>query len=833
MTDFNAHPLHRSLPSELLALVDLARDLRWTWSHGGDSLWRTLDTAAWDASQNPWFILQSVPQRRFEELAGDATFRDELQRLSAERTSYLQHAPSLPAGAKTAYFSLEFGLGSAIPLYAGGLGVLAGDYLKTASDLGLPVIGVGILYQEGYFRQTIDAAGNQRETYPYNDPSTLPIEAATQMDGSWTRVFVELPGRRFWLRVWRATVGRVDLLLLDGNDPANSPADRGITAKLYGGDPETRLLQEIVLGIGGPRALDALGISWEVAHMNEGHAAFVVLARARQFAAATRTTFREALWATRAGNLLTTHTPVSAGFDTFPIELVAKHFPSSGQYLGEVGFSLDEMLALGRRNSEDARERFSMVHFAIRGSAAVNGVSRVHAEVSRRLFAEVFPRWPEREVPIGCVTNGVHASSWDSPAADDLWTRACGKERWLGSVEKLCGIVAGVSDEDVWALRANARRELVNYARDRLRSHFARRGETSFAERAEHVLDPNVLTMGFARRFAEYKRPNLLLTDPERLARLLGNEERPVQLVVAGKAHPDDAQGKRMIAEWIAFFRRPETRARAAFLEDYDMALAEEMVRGVDVWLNTPRRPWEACGTSGMKVLVNGGLNLSELDGWWAEAWSPEVGWALGDGSARSDAEAAESMYRIIEQEIVPVFYDRDTTGIPRFWVRKIRASMSQLTPAFSSNRMVKEYAERYYEPLSVAYRKRAADGGALAKKLAAWAERLAARWHEIHFGPIDMGVTDGALNVRAAVYLGGVEPDSVSVEIYAEEVLAHPAVHVGMTRGRELSGATNGHLYEAIVPTERPRADFTVRVVPRHPEAFVPAELPLILWQQ
>lgn len=832
MTSLDASPLHRSLPKELLGLVDLARDLRWTWSHGGDSLWRTLDAEAWDVTRNPWFMLQSVPQRRFEELARDGAFCDELQRLSAERTAYLQQVPTLPTAARIAYFSMEFGLGAAIPLYAGGLGVLAGDYLKTASDLGLPVVGVGILYQEGYFRQTIDAAGKQHETYPYNDPSTLPLEPATQTDGSWTRVSIELPGRLLWLRVWRARVGRVELFLLDGNDPANSPVDRGITAKLYGDDPETRLHQELVLGIGGPRALEALGVTWDVAHMNEGHAAFVVLARARQFAAATRATFREALWATRAGNLLTTHTPVSAGFDTFPLELVAKHFSPSTQYLGVVGFPLNEVLALGRPTAEVSQGPFSMVHFAIRGAAAVNGVSRVHAQVSRRLFAGVFPRWPEREVPIGYVTNGVHASSWDSRAADDLWTRACGKRRWLGSVDQLCGVVAGVSDEDVWALRASERRELVLYARERLRLYLARRGHSDSAELARRMLDPDVLTLGFARRFAEYKRPNLLLSDPERLARLLCNEKRPVQLVIAGKAHPADARGKRLIAEWIAFFRRPDVRARVAFLEDYDMALAEEMVRGVDVWLNTPRRPWEACGTSGMKVLVNGGLNLSELDGWWAEAWSPEVGWALGNDSPRSDAEDGEALYGIIEREIVPCFYDRDAAGIPRAWVRRIRASMSQLTPSFSSNRMVKEYAERYYDPLSAAHRKRTGDGGTLARTLAEWADRLSAHWHELRFGPVNKTEKDGVLRVRAEVRLGDIQPEDVAVEIFAEALGTHPPVHVDMSNMEPGSrGAT--HVYEAAVPTERAPADYTVRVVPRHPDAFVPAELPLILWQQ
>lgn len=830
MTALDVSLLQRRLPKPLHSLAELALDLRWTWSHSGDALWSALDSTAWELTQNPWFILQRAPEERLEALAKDPSFLDELERLTRDRAAYLALSPAVSLEGTVAYFSLEFGLGSAVPLYAGGLGVLAGDYMKTASDLALPVVGVGILYQEGYFRQSIDGAGNQHEAYPYNEPSTLPIQPALAPDGSLATISVPLPGRSLWLRVWRARVGRVDLYLLDANEPINSAADRGITAKLYAGDDEARLLQRIVLGIGGPRALAALGIDAAVAHLNEGHAAFVALERAHVFALAEHATLHEAIWATRAGNVFTTHTPVQASFDTFPVELMRKYFSGSGEYMSAAQFSVDEFLEIGRKLDHDEMGAFSMPHFALRCSARTNGVSRAHAQVSRRLFAACYPRWPEREVPIREVTNGVHVPSWDSPAADELWTRACGKGRWLGSLDQLCAAICTVSDADLWALRAREREVLVQFARNRLREHLARRGEVD-VERAGSVFDPNVLTLGVARRFTEYKRPNLLLTDPDRLARMLCSQEHPAQIVLAGKAHPDDAVGKAMISAWISFVSRPEVRDRAVFLEDYDMRTAEEIVRGVDVWINTPRAPFEACGTSGMKVLANGGLNVSALDGWWAEAWKPEVGWALENGS-RTDAQDAERLYSLLEHEVIPEFYDRDAFGIPLRWVARIRASVSELTPSFSSNRMARAYAERYYAPAIGAVRRRIGGGGRLAKDLARWSDRVRTHWHQIHFGAPDIEVTSGGFRFRIGVYLGELDPESVAVELCADGTATAPSVTVSMVRDGALQGATNAHVYEATVVSERTPADFTARVVPFHPEAVLPTELPLILWQ-
>jgi starch phosphorylase len=517
---------------------------------------------------------------------------------------------------------MEFMLSEALPIYSGGLGNVAGDQLKAASDLGVPVVGVGLLYQQGYFRQVLDADGAQRALYPYNDPGLLPVVPVRDENGEWVRLKFAFPGYSVWVRAWQAQVGRATLYLLDTNDPANPPFHRGITSELYGGGPETRLLQEIVLGIGGWRLLSKLGYRPEVCHLNEGHAAFAVLERARNFMKETGQPFEVALTATRAGNLFTTHTAVPAGFDRFAPELIAKYLQ---EYTAEVTISLRDVLALGRENPDDANEQFNMAYLAIRGSGAVNGVSRLHGEVSRTLLQSLFPRWPYDEVPVGHVTNGVHVPSWDSTEADELWTKACGADGWLGTTTtNTSEQMRQVSDADIWTLRSNARASLVSYTRRRLARQLASSGcSVADVDQATRILDPQALTLGFARRFATYKRPTLLLHDPERLVRILTNPDRPVQLLIAGKAHPADKPGQAMIREWTDFIRRrPEVRPYVVFLSDYDMLLTEQLVHGVDVWVNNPRRPWEACGTSGMKVLGNGGLNLSELDGWWAEAYA-------------------------------------------------------------------------------------------------------------------------------------------------------------------------------------------------------------------
>ena len=533
------------------ALGELALDLRWTWSHEGDVFWQRVDPGAWHSTQNPWTILQDISAERLQALSVDPSFAAELERLTRARRDYVEtpgwfaSAHGAAALSGVAYFSMEFGLGEALPLYAGGLGILAGDFLKTASDLGLPMIGIGLLYQEGYFRQIIGASGEQQEAYPFNDPGSLPIRPAKGTDGAWLHIRLDLPGRTLQLRVWQAVVGRIKLYLLDANDPLNSPADRGITAKLYDAGTEIRLLQEIILGVGGWRVVEAVAPQVEICHMNEGHAAFAVLERARSYMQRSGLSFWEALWAMRPGNLFTTHTPVAAGFDRFPPDLLTKYALYLESFLAKAGVELGELLALGRTSPDDG-EPFNMAYLAVRGSLATFGVSRLHGGVSRRIFQPLFPRWPEEEVPVGYVTNGVHVPSWDSPSADDLWTAACGKERWRGMPDALPALVSSLSDEELWSMAGEDRQVLIQKVRGRLTRQLASRGHPpEIVAEAANVLDPNALTLGFARRFTGYKRPNLLLEDPQRLARLLNDPARPVQLVLAGKAHPADSEGKK------------------------------------------------------------------------------------------------------------------------------------------------------------------------------------------------------------------------------------------------------------------------------------------------
>ena len=829
------------LPKGLESLAELALDLRWTWSHEADHLWRALDRDTWEATANPWLLLQALPRERLVAAAADPRFRKDLDRILAVRAAYLAAPPAFDGGSgdlahPVAYFSLEFGLGEAIPLYAGGLGVLAGDHLKAASDLGVPLIAIGLLYQEGYFRQTIDATGRQEELYPYNDPVTLPIQPALAPSGEWRMVPLELPGRIFWLRAWRATVGRVTLYLLDGNVPVNDPVDRGITGKLYGDGPEMRLRQELALGIGGWRLLEAMGVEPGAAHLNEGHAAFAVLERARSAMKRYNLGFREALAATRAANVFTTHTPVAAGFDTFAPQILAKYFPANRGYLAELGITFEELLALGRAPGAGPEEPFRPSYLAMHGATRVNGVSALHAETSREVFRSFFPRWPKEEIPIRHVTNGVHVPSWDSPATDELWTNACGAGSWRGAAEGLDAAIAAVDDRTLWAVRARAREELVHRARARLERQLARRGAPPEAgDIATRVLDPDVLTLGFARRFAEYKRPNLLLRNESALRRLLGDRLRPVQLLIAGKAHPADEEGKALVEAWMRFVSDAEVRMRCVFLEDYDLSLAQELVQGVDVWMNTPRRPWEACGTSGMKVLVNGGLNLSALDGWWAEAYEPDVGWAIGDPHAASDdARDAEALFRILQEEVIPSFYERDAEGLPRAWLRRVRASLSRLTPRFSANRMLREYVTGFYHPAETELAARLANGGAAARALEAWVRRLTSCWSGIRFGVMEVHTGDAGTQISVELFLNDIPLEDVAVELFASPVAPGlDPVRVAMDVSGPLPGTSHGFLFRATTPDGRPVSDWTPRVIPASKLASIPSELPLITWQR
>jgi starch phosphorylase len=825
------------------ALKELALDLRWSWNHCTDEVWRQLDPALWELTQNPWVVLQTVSKDKLQKVLTNPAFRkniDDLlraKRQAAETPAWFQQHHLQAPLTCVAYFSMEYMLSEALPIYSGGLGNVAGDQLKAASDLGVPVVGVGLLYQQGYFRQVIDKDGAQQALYPYNDPGQLPITPLRHPNGEWLRLEIALPGYSVWLRAWQVQVGRVKLYLLDSNDAANFPAHRGITSELYGGGPELRLKQELLLGIGGWRLLAALGIKPEVCHLNEGHAAFAVLERARSFMQENAQPFEVALAVTRAGNLFTTHTAVAAGFDRFSPALIDQYL---GRYAQEkLSISIQDLLALGRQNPDDSSESFNMAYLAIRGSGSVNGVSRLHGQVSRHLFSPLFPHWPEDEVPIGHVTNGVHHPTWDSAAADDLWTKACGKDRWLGTTENLEQDIRRVSDESLWQFRTASSKALVEYARQRLAQHYAAAGASpETVEEARHLFDPDVLTLGFARRFATYKRPNLLLHDPERLLRLLSNPHRPVQLILAGKAHPADAAGQALIQKWIQFIRQPEVRPHAIFLSDYDMHLTERLVQGVDVWINTPRRPWEACGTSGMKVLVNGGINLSELDGWWAEAYFPDLGWALGDGQEHGtdpawDAAEAEALYERLEREVVPEFYTRNEKGIPTAWVARMRESMARLTPHFSADRTVREYTELHYLPAATAYLSRVANKGTVGKQLVDCQHNLEQKWATLHFGEVKQEMNGKQRTYEVQVYLDDIDPMAVRVELYANRVNGGSPVRQEMKRVRQLVGAVGGYVYSATVSAARPPVDYTARVTSHHDGLAVPLEDARILWQR
>jgi len=603
------------------SLAELALDMRWSWDHSADEMWRMLDPALWDLTRNPWVVLQTVSRDQFQSVMNNTAFRNKIDTLMKSKkdaniaTAWFQQTYPHSSLTCVAYFSMEFMLSEALPIYSGGLGNVAGDQLKTASDLGVPIVGIGLLYQQGYFRQEIDGNGMQQALFPYNDPGQLPITPLRQSNGEWLRLEIALPGHSVWLRAWQVQVGRIKLYLLDSNDAANFPVHRGITSELYGGGSELRLKQELVLGIGGWRLLNALGIQPQVCHLNEGHAAFAILERAYSFMKNKGQHFDVALAATRAGNLFTTHTAVAAGFDCYAPSLIEQYL--GGYAVQKLGITCHQLLALGRKDPTDKSEKFNMAYLAIRGSGAVNGVSRLHGEVSRHIFESLFPKWPTNEVPVGYITNGVHMPTWDSKEADGIWTEACGKDRWLGMNKALEHDIRSVSDERLWEMRTNANKALIEFAGEHYSRQLLGSGHSPDSiEQAKHLFDPNILTLGFARRFATYKRPNLLLHDPQRLLRLLTNPKFPVQLILAGKAHPADQEGQDLIKKWMQFIWQDSIHPPVLFLSDYDMHISENLVQGVDVWINTPRRPWEASGTSGMKVLVNGGINLSELDGW-------------------------------------------------------------------------------------------------------------------------------------------------------------------------------------------------------------------------
>jgi starch phosphorylase len=830
-----------SLPPELSALEELAFNLRWSWDDQTRDLFRWVDPHLWDASvHDPVRMLGLVDRQRLEALAHDAGFkrflgdvRDELQRyLDGER--WFQSRGDSPLDL-VAYFSPEFGIAEAVPQYSGGLGVLAGDHLKTSSDLGVPLVGVGLLYRHGYFRQSLDADGWQQERYPLLDPHVM---ALTLCDG--VRISVDIAGVPLVAQVWKADVGRVPLYFLDADVDDNPDDIRAVTDRLYGGDVEHRLRQEILLGIGGVQALQAVGVGAQVFHTNEGHAGFLGLERIRQLVTDQGLSYPEAIEAVRAGCIFTTHTPVPAGIDRFPRELMDKYFSA---WCAEVGVGVDDLMALGHRPSEPPDERFNMAVMGLRLAGQSNGVAQLHGEVSREMFADLWSDLPTDEIPITSITNGVHAHTWVSPEMADVFTRHVLPD-WDEAGPAAWEQIFEMPDDELWRAREQGRERLVTFVRRRLKEGARARGLAgSDVAWADEVLDPRVLTIGFARRFATYKRATLLLSQPDRLKALLLSPDRPIQLVFAGKAHPADEAGKEMIRQIVAFSSDAEVRHRVVFVDDYDIAVARALYQGADVWLNNPRRPQEACGTSGMKSALNGGLNLSILDGWWHEMFDGDNGWAISsaedvDDIERRDELEASALFDLLERQVVPLFYETYGGPVPRRWLKRVRKSLTSLGPRVTASRMVADYVERLYEPTAARTDTLAADGLARARALAAWKQRVAEAWHGVHVDRVDgdmAAVELGASrDVEAVVSLGSLSADDVDVQL----------VHGPVGQGDELTERTCVSMYPAspadddharyvgsLECSRAGRYGLTVRIVPRHADLVDNSELGLAAW--
>jgi starch phosphorylase len=833
-----------SLPSALEPLREIAYNLRWSWNHDALDLFQRLDPDLWERSgHNPVLMLGTIDQTQLEAAVEDEGFLAHMERVARDFQSYLKaDAPwfrrthGASAQPMVGYFSAEFGLTECLSIFAGGLGILAGDHLKSASDLGVPLVGVGLLYQQGYFQQRLNEAGWQQEAYVDNDFYNLPISPELRPDGTPVTVEVSFPGRSVHAQVWRAQVGRVALYLLDSNVNENRLEDRDITDQLYGGDVEMRIKQEILLGIGGYRALETLGFEPTVFHMNEGHSAFLALERVCRLMEREQLDFAAAREAASAGLIFTTHTPVAAGHDYFPPELMDRYF---GEYMSELHLSRQEFLGLGRQDPYNESERFCMTILALRMASHSNGVSRLHAQVTRRMWQGLWPGVPEAEVPIGHVTNGVHFRSWISQEVDELYDRYLGP-RWGEEPgdPAVWRRVERIPTEELWRTHERRRLRLVAYVRRQLRLQLERMGAPrAEVEAAEEVLDPEALTIGFARRFATYKRAYLFLKDPERLAFILNHPERPVQIIVAGKAHPKDEAGKELIRHIVSASREPEFRRRLVFLENYDMAMARMLVQGCDVWLNNPLRPLEASGTSGMKAVANGVLHLSTLDGWWAEAWdmprvdSEAVGWPIGDGQVYSDPEQqdqveADALYDLLERDVAPTFYDRGLDGLPRRWIARMKTSVSTLCHFFNTHRMVREYTERFYGPASARYNRLVAEDGRRASELAAWKDRVHANWPQVRVEAVKASAqptmrVGNTLQARAHVRLGDLAPDDVRVELYLGRVDADGNIVEPRPRPMEpLKAERDGvYVFEAsdVACYQSGQLGFTVRVLPHH----------------
>ncbi len=841
------------VPARLKVLRELAYNICWSWEHDTIALFRRLDRDLWEETyHNPVLLLGRLPQERLEEVAHDDAFLAHLDRLASDLQQYLQ-SPSTwylrTFGSSkrplVAYFSMEFGLTESLPIYSGGLGILAGDHLKSASDLGVPLVAVGLLYQKGYFRQYLNNEGWQQELYPVNDFYTMPVVPLRDAKGDPLHVTVDLAGRPLTARLWHVQVGRITLVLLDTNIPENPDDLKGVSGELYGGDGEVRIRQEILLGLGGLRALKLLGLKPHVYHMNEGHSAFLALERIRWNMKEHGMSFGEARELVTAGTLFTTHTPVPAGIDVFPANLMERHF---GPFRSELGLSSEAFLDLGRIRTGDPSEPFNMAALAIRTSCFVNGVSRLHGHVARRMWPALWPGVPEEEMPITHITNGIHAGSWISDDMRSLYDRYLGP-RWAeepGDARRWRR-AEQIPGEELWRTHERRRERLVAFARRRLAAQLRRRGTGagSLAE-AENVLDPEALTIGFARRFATYKRATLLLSDPTRLSGILNAPGRPVQVIFAGKAHPKDGPGKDLIREVVQLAGRPEFRHRVVFLEDYDSVVSRYLVQGADVWLNTPRRYKEASGTSGMKAAFNGALNLSIPDGWWDEAASPRTGWAIGRGEdyddpAYGDRVESSMLYDLLEREVVPLFYTRSSDGLPKGWIGLMKSAMGELCPVFNTNRMVQQYVTEAYHVARDRAARLEADDFRRARSLAAWRDKIRAAWHQVQVVDVTAELPHDVqvgtrVELKAIIDPGPFLAGELAVQAWVGEVDERLEISggraVGLTCDEEAAGPRLifGGSIECV---QSGRRGLTVRVLPYHPDQPGPFSGAPVVWAQ
>ena len=824
------------VPDKLKPLMKIANNMWWVWNFEAIELFRRLDVDLWrETHQNPIKLLGEVSQSVFEEAAESESFIGHMNRVEQElewhltrKTWFDEHMPD-SAESHIAYFSAEFGLHESLPMYSGGLGVLAGDHIKSASELGLPFVGVGLLYRLGYFQQYLNLDGWQNERFPKIDFHNIPVSLVKDDNGNPLYVTVEFPGRDIFIQIWEVKIGKALLFLLDTNNDKNSDEDKMITDQLYGGDIEMRVKQEMILGIGGSRALRAMNRNITVYHMNEGHAAFLAIDRILYMMESYGLSFKEAHNFVTASNVFTTHTPVPAGNDRFGPELIHKYFQGIYQRLG---ISEEEFLALGRENPLDKKEPFCMTVLAIKSAGHCNGVSKLHGQVSRNMWKSIWLSLPKHEVPIGHITNGVQTLSWTSDEMMRLFNRYLGP-RWIDNPgdNSIWQNIDAIPDSELWRCRERLRERLVAYTRMQLEEQLLARGvPPKEAQMARSVLDPEALTVGFARRFATYKRANLLLRDIDRLAEILHNRERPMQIIFAGKAHPKDHMGKELIKQIIHITNDERFRNKIVFLENYDISIARYLVQGVDVWLNNPIRPKEASGTSGMKVLPNGGLNISVLDGWWDEAYNLKNGWAIGKGEEYEDHGYQDeveslSLYNIIEKEVKPAFYSRGIDGMPREWLEIIRESMKTLNPAFNTNRMVKDYTEHYYKKAHANYVKFSSDEFKSIKDLSKWKDKIRGHWGEVHIKDLifdekqEISVSS-RIAVQADIFLGKLKPEDVNVELYFGSLNQHQEIVEGAAMPMNLKSESGGggYRYEGqMLCLKSGQFGFTVRVIPHH----------------